>query len=91
MTRITATSLKAALGLGAVLLVATGAAAANARVQSACAGDYFAYCSQHPTEGPGVRACMRANGLKLSSGCVDALVSAGEVAKAEVTRRAKAR
>ena len=91
MTRFTATTLKTALGLGALLLVATEAAAVSARVQSACAGDYLAYCSQHPTEGPGVRACMRANGLKLSSSCVNALISAGEVSKAEVARRAKGR
>jgi hypothetical protein len=30
---------------------------------------------------------MRAVGYKLSKGCVDALVDAGEVSKAEVARR----
>jgi hypothetical protein len=52
------------------------------RVQMACANDYMAYCSQHDPDGPGVRQCMRANGLKLSKGCVSALIAAGEVSKA---------
>jgi hypothetical protein len=34
---------------------------------------------------------MRANGLKLSQSCVNALIAAGEVSKAEVARRAAAR
>jgi hypothetical protein len=33
---------------------------------------------------------MRANGIKLSKGCVNALIAAGEVSKAEVDRRAAA-
>lgn len=82
------------LGLAAALLagsVIAGAGAANAvslRVQLACASDYFAYCSKHPTGGSKVRQCMRANGHKLSASCVNALISAGEVSKAEVARRA---
>ena len=64
------------------------AIAVGLRVQMACAGDYFAYCSKYPTEGPGVRQCMRANGHKLSSRCINALIAAGEVSKAEVERRA---
>jgi hypothetical protein len=34
---------------------------------------------------------MRANGLKLSNRCVNALVAAGEVSKSEVQRRIAAR
>ena len=93
MTRITTrigarTTIKAALAVGALLLGVAEASAASARVTAACAGDYLAYCSQHDPDGPGVRQCMRANGLKLSKGCVNALISAGEVSKAEVARRA---
>ena len=88
MSRIAVNAAKSILGLAALALLATQAGAASARVQAACASDYLAYCSQHPTEGPGVRACMRANGIKLSKGCVDALIAAGEVSKAEVDRRA---
>ncbi len=81
---------KVALAVGAMLLGVAEAGAVSARVTSACASDYFAYCSQHDPDGPGVRQCMRANGLKLSMGCVNALIAAGEVSKAEVARRARA-
>ena len=64
------------------------AGAVNMRVQMACANDYLSYCSQHDPDGPGVRQCMRTNGLKLSKACVNALISAGEVSKDEVSRRA---
>jgi hypothetical protein len=82
---------KAALSFAALALLASQAGAVSAKVEMACASDYLAYCSQHPTEGPGVRQCMRANGFKLSKGCIDALVAAGEVSKAEVDRRAASR
>ena len=78
------------LGLGALALSASQAGAVNPSVSSACASDYLAYCSQHPTEGPGVRASKRANGIKLSKVGVNALIAAGEVSKAEVDRRAAA-
>ena len=76
------------LGLGALALSASQAGAVNPSVSSACASDYLAYCSQHPTEGPGVRRCMRANGPRLSATCVNALIAAGEVSRQEVARRA---
>jgi hypothetical protein len=94
MPRITSKARKtatASLALAAMALFATEAGAVSARVQSACAGDYFAYCSQHSPEGAGVRRCMRANGTRLSMSCVNALIDAGEVSKAEVERRAKGR
>ncbi len=75
---------------GALALSATQAGAVNPSVSSACASDYIAYCSQHPTEGPGVRRCMRANGPRLSATCVNALIAAGEVSRQEVARRANA-
>lgn len=75
------------------LLVAMGAhstqtSAVSLTVQLACAADYYAYCSKHDPNGPGVRACMNANGHKLSTRCVNALVAAGEISKAAVQRRA---
>jgi len=84
---ITATAAKVALALSAAVLCTTAASAVSTRVQSACAGDFMAYCSQHDPDGPGARRCMRANGPKLSKGCLDALIAAGEVSKAEVARR----
>jgi hypothetical protein len=78
---------KVAFGLGSLILLAADAGAVDGRVSSACAGDYFAYCSQHDPDGPATRRCMRANGHKLSKACVNALVAAGEVSKREVARR----
>lgn len=82
---------KVAVGLGSLILLAADAGAVDGRVSSACAGDYFAYCSQHDPDGPGTRRCMRANGHKLSKACVNALVAAGEVSKREVARRASSK
>ncbi len=79
--------LAAAIALGSVALQASQASAASLSVQLACAADYYAYCSKHDPDGPGVRACMRANGMKLSTRCVNALVAAGEVPKSDVERR----
>lgn len=79
--------LAAAIALGSVALHASQASAVSLSVQLACASDYYAYCYKHDPDGPGVRACMRANGTKLSTRCVNALVAAGEVPKAEVERR----
>ncbi len=70
-----------------VSLAATEASATSLRVKLACAADYYAYCSKHPEDGAAVRRCMNANGQKLSQGCINALVAAGEVSKAEVERR----
>ncbi len=82
--------LAAAIALTTSAFSANQASATSLAVQLACATDYYAYCSKHDTEGPGVRACMRANGERLSKRCVNALVSAGEVSKAEVERRSSA-
>lgn len=82
---------KLAFGLSALMLFAAHAGAVDGRVSSACAGDYFAYCSQHDPDGPATRRCMRANGHKLSRACVNALVAAGEVSKREVARRASSK
>jgi hypothetical protein len=79
------------LGLGALALSATQAGAVSPSVSAACANDYLAYCSQHPTEGAGVRRCMRANGPRLSATCINALIAAGEVSRQEVARRAGSR
>ena len=81
------TASKAVLALATLVVLATAAAAVDRRVERACANDYLTYCSQHDPDGPGVRQCMRANGLKLSAGCVSALVAAGEVSKSEIARR----
>lgn len=76
-----------ALVLAGVTLMAGTASAVSLRVQIACASDYYAHCSAYSPNSPQVRSCMRAVGVGLSKGCVDALVAAGEVSAAEVSRR----
>lgn len=79
--------LKAALAAAALVLPMTEAGAVSLKVKMACSGDYFAHCSQHAPDSPGVRQCMRAVGANLSRGCIDALVAAGEVPKSKVSQR----
>lgn len=79
--------------VAAVLTVAitTQAGAVSLGVKLACASDYYSYCSQHPVGSTAVRQCMRSHGPQLSSRCINALISAGEVSKAEVERRRAAK
>lgn len=82
----TRSSLVALIAIAAIL-PASSAFAISLRVQIACATDYYAHCSAYSPTSPQVRSCMRAVGNSLSKRCVDALVSAGEVSAAEVSRR----
>jgi hypothetical protein len=77
------------VAVGVVVAVATApnASAINPQVRSACANDYLSNCSAFKPESAETRKCMRAVGYRLSKGCVSALVSAGEVSKAEIARR----
>lgn len=69
----------AGLMAGAICLQSDRAAAVSESVRDACMGDYFTYCSQHDVGSPALRRCMRTAGPKLSRGCVNALVAAGEI------------
>ena len=71
------------------IIIAGECSAADARVRAACTNDYLAYCSQHDPDGASVRQCMRANGSRLSAGCVNALIAAGEVQASVVARQMK--
>lgn len=71
------------------IIIAGESSAADARVRAACTNDYLAYCSQHDPDGAGVRQCMRANGSRLSAGCVNALIAAGEVQGPVLARQMK--
>jgi len=81
--------LRFCFALCALLLSLAEASAHDSRVRSACASDYLTYCSEHDPDGPGVRKCMRANGRKLSTACLNALVAAGEVSKKEIAKRSQ--
>ncbi|MBU2583210.1 MAG: hypothetical protein KJ622_15990 [Alphaproteobacteria bacterium] len=78
----------AALTFAVLTATVSEASAASRAVKMACAGDYFSYCSDHAPGSSGVHSCFRANGNKLSKGCVRALVKAGMVSQSEVSRRA---
>jgi hypothetical protein len=80
-------TLIAAAALGLVAASASQAGAVSAQVRNACANDYLSNCSQFDPDSAQTRKCMRAVGHRLSKGCVNALVAAGEVSKAEVERR----
>ena len=82
-TRIT---LGAVAGAAALALLATQTFAYSDAVESACTGDYLAYCSAYDENSAKGRQCMRAAGAKLSQGCVGALIAAGEVSKGEAAR-----
>jgi hypothetical protein len=72
---------------GSMALQISQAAAVSPAVKLACISDYFAYCSAYEVGSQQLRQCMRANGTNLSKRCVNALVAAGEVSQAEVSRR----
>ncbi len=80
----------AALAIGSLAATNHQANAFGLRVKLACASDYYANCSAHGPDSAETRSCMRAVGSGLSRGCVDALVSAGEVSADEVARRRSA-
>jgi hypothetical protein len=95
-TLITAASKSATIRAALAAVVLTGALSSQAGavslgVKLACASDYYSYCSQHPVGSTAVRQCMRAHGPQLSSRCINALISAGEVSKSEVERRRAAK
>jgi hypothetical protein len=81
----------AAIAFGAAVLPATQASAVSASVRYACAGDYLSHCSAYAPNSAQTRSCMRKVGHRLSKGCVNALIAAGEVSKAEVARRSAKR
>jgi len=81
----------------AAVAVAFSAGAAEAKtysyskqVQRACVNDYKAHCGEYGIETEALRLCMDRAGNRLTKTCVNALVSAGEVSKAEVQRRKQA-
>lgn len=52
-----------------------------------CRNDYRQFCSDYGLDTPALRTCMNKHGHSLSHGCIDALIDAGEVTRAEVERR----
>lgn len=83
------TALAGAVFSAALITGLHSASAASAAVEEACASDYFAYCSKHDPDGPGVRSCMRAVGSRLSPRCIKALAAAGEIPGQKVRRASR--
>lgn len=75
---------------GAAALLPGAAGAVSPAVRKACANDYFAHCSMHAPDTPGVRKCMRAVGPRLSKTCIGALAAAGEITAADRRRHKQA-
>jgi hypothetical protein len=88
MTSIVKKALATAITVAVIAGASSNAFAVSGSVKYACMGDYLSYCSGYAPGGSGVKQCMRRNGSKLSKGCVSALVKAGYVSQAEVSRRA---
>jgi hypothetical protein len=57
--------------------------------QQQCSADYHKFCGDYGLDTPALRTCMDKAGHGLSKGCVEALIDAGEVSRAEVNRRKK--
>ena len=59
-------------------------------VQVACSTDYRKHCAEYGLETEGLRVCIDKVAERLSETCVNALLNAGEVSKADVERRKRA-
>jgi hypothetical protein len=56
-------------------------------VQENCQWDYDKFCNQYGLGSELLDMCFRQNGPKLSKGCVDALIAAGDVSKEYVDQQ----
>ena len=56
-------------------------------VQDNCQWDYDKFCNQYGLGTELLDMCFRQNGPKLSKGCIDALIAAGDVSKEYVDRQ----
>ena len=75
--------------LGFVSAVAADAKPITEAEKKHCASAYHQYCGEYGLESAALRNCMSRIGRSLSNACVDALIEAGEVSRAEVERRKK--
>jgi Ca2+-binding EF-hand superfamily protein len=63
------------------------AAPVTQREKQACREDYRKFCKPYALGSDELRDCMNRVGRRLSHDCVEALIDAGEVSRAEVERR----
>ncbi len=78
----------ALVGAGALVfaICLPASAAITAKVKKACAGDYKRLCPSYKVGSAQLRACMEAKQFEISSGCVSALIDAGEVGRSQARR-----
>lgn len=68
-----------AAAAGCALIAAVPAYAVSGKVREACGADYKRFCPSYDPNSAKARQCMRQVGKRLSVGCIDALVDAGEI------------
>jgi hypothetical protein len=82
---------KHALLAGMILFICSTTQASAAPIteleRKQCQADYHQFCGEYGLDSPALRTCMNKHGHSLSHGCVEALIDAGEVTRAEVERR----
>jgi hypothetical protein len=64
-----------------------GSVTVTKAVQDNCQWDYDKFCNQYGLGTELLDICFRQNGPKLSKGCVDALIAAGDVSKEYVEQQ----
>ena len=72
-----------AMAAGCALVIATPAGAVSSKVREACGADYKRFCPKYEPNSSKARQCMRSMGKRLSVGCIDALVDAGEIRRSK--------
>jgi len=56
-------------------------------MENECQWDYHNFCSQYAIGSELLDICFKQNGPKLSKGCIDALIAAGDTTQAYVDRQ----
>ena len=56
-------------------------------MENECQWDYHNFCSQYAIGSELLDLCFKQNGPKLSKGCIDALIAAGDTTQAYVDRQ----
>lgn len=75
-----------AISAFALILLPAVAATVTEREKQDCRVDYQRYCKVYAVGSEALRACMSRSAKKLSHVCVDALVDAGEMTRAQADK-----
>jgi len=72
-----------------LILLPAVAAPITEREREDCRADYQRYCRIYPLGSNALRACMSRSARRLSRSCVEALVDAGEMTRAQADKLGK--